>query len=99
MRSAELRRQTGETDIYCWMDLDDPDGTCSVATGVGFFDHMLQLLAFHSGFGLIVKADGDLDVDAVEPHEWDKVRVQGRRVLESHIDAKTIHNDSPLSIV
>ncbi|WP_242324950.1 imidazoleglycerol-phosphate dehydratase HisB [Faecalibaculum rodentium] len=63
MRSAELRRQTGETDIYCWMDLDDREQTCSVATGVGFFDHMLQLLAFHSGFGLIVKADGDLDVD------------------------------------
>lgn len=54
MRNAELRRQTGETDIYCWMDLDDPDGTCSVATGVGFFDHMLQLLAFHSGFGAMV---------------------------------------------
>ena len=36
---------------------------------------------------------------AVEAHEGDKVRVQGRRVFQSHIDAKTIHNDSPLSIV
>ena len=63
MRTAEERRTTKETDIYVWMDLDDTESRCDIQTGVGFFDHMLQLLSFHSGFGLVVKADGDLDVD------------------------------------
>lgn len=63
MRTADQRRTTKETDIFVWLDLDDTEGICDVSTGVGFFDHVLQLLAFHSGFGLRVQADGDLDVD------------------------------------
>ncbi len=62
MRAGQTERKTKETQISIKMDLDG-SGKYSVSTGIGFFDHMLQLLAFHSGFGLIVKADGDLDVD------------------------------------
>jgi len=62
-RTARLRRETGETRIDFALDLDGT-GRAEVATGVGFFDHMLTLLAKHSLIDLTVKADGDLHVDA-----------------------------------
>jgi imidazoleglycerol-phosphate dehydratase len=62
-RSARVHRETGETRIDVAIDLDGV-GRAEVATGVGFFDHMLTLLAKHSLIDLIVKADGDLHVDA-----------------------------------
>jgi imidazoleglycerol-phosphate dehydratase len=62
-RSARVRRETGETRIELALDLDGT-GRADVATGVGFFDHMLTLLAGHSLIDLAVKADGDLHVDA-----------------------------------
>jgi imidazoleglycerol-phosphate dehydratase len=62
-RPAQVRRQTGETTIELSVDLDG-SGHASVATGVGFFDHMLTLLARHSLIDLDVKAAGDLHVDA-----------------------------------
>jgi imidazoleglycerol-phosphate dehydratase len=62
-RSARTRRETGETRIDLSLDLDGA-GRADVATGVGFFDHMLTLLAKHSLIDLGVKADGDLHVDA-----------------------------------
>ena len=62
-RTAQLRRQTGETDIELTLDLDGR-GRAEVGTGVGFFDHMLTLLARHSLIDLTVKAAGDLHVDA-----------------------------------
>jgi imidazoleglycerol-phosphate dehydratase len=63
-RTAEIRRQTGETQIELGIDLDGT-GRSSVATGVGFFDHMLTLLSRHGLIDLQVKAAGDLHVD---PH-------------------------------
>src|SRR5437667_12794067 len=63
-RTARIRRETGETRIDLAIDLDGT-GRADVATGVGFFDHMLTLLAKHSLIDLAVKADGDLHVD---PH-------------------------------
>ncbi len=63
-RTAEIRRQTGETKIELTLNLDG-SGRSSTQTGVGFFDHMLTLLARHSLIDLDVQATGDLHVD---PH-------------------------------
>jgi imidazoleglycerol-phosphate dehydratase len=62
-RPAHIRRETGETKIELSIDLDG-SGRSSVATGVGFFDHMLTLLARHSLIDLHVQAAGDLHVDS-----------------------------------
>lgn len=62
VRYAELDRETKETKVHLVLDLDG--GTRQdIDTGVGFFDHMLTLMAFHGLFDLGVKAEGDLDVD------------------------------------
>src|SRR4051794_10418580 len=61
-RTAELSRQTKETRIDLSIDLDG-DGKSQVQTGVGFLDHMLDLLSRHSLIDLRVKAEGDLNVD------------------------------------
>ncbi len=59
MRSGEVRRTTGETDVHVVVDLDGT-GTVAASTGVGFFDHMLTLLARHGLLDLEVTARGDL---------------------------------------
>jgi len=61
-RSARIERRTGETDVRLSLDLDG--GEVSVASGVGFFDHMLELLARHGRLGLTVEAQGDLATGA-----------------------------------
>ncbi|HEX8322968.1 MAG TPA: imidazoleglycerol-phosphate dehydratase HisB [Tepidisphaeraceae bacterium] len=61
-RTADLSRDTNETRIKLSINLDGR-GTSSVRTGVGFFDHMLDLLAKHALIDLTVQADGDLHVD------------------------------------
>src|SRR3954453_19018435 len=62
-RTARVRRETAETRVELSLDLDGSGGA-EVAPGVGFFDHMLTLLAKHSLIDLTVRADGDLHVDA-----------------------------------
>jgi imidazoleglycerol-phosphate dehydratase len=62
MRTASLQRKTAETEISVELNLDGA-GQATVATGVGFFDHMLTLLAKHAAIDLKVKAQGDLHVD------------------------------------
>ena len=62
MRTATIKRKTKETDIEVTVNLDGT-GVSNVATGIGFFDHMLDLLARHSRIDITVKADGDLHVD------------------------------------
>lgn len=62
-RTAAIKRQTGETRITLSLNLDGA-GRSRVATGSGFFDHMLTLLAKHSLFDLDLEAQGDLVVDA-----------------------------------
>lgn len=62
MRAVKLERTTNETRVDCELNLDG-EGKASVDTGIGFFNHMLELLAFHSGMNLYINADGDLDVD------------------------------------
>ena len=62
-RRAEIERKTAETQISIKLNLDG-EGTCDIATGIGFLDHMLTLLAKHSFMDLTVKAKGDLEVDS-----------------------------------
>ena len=62
MRKASLRRTTSETDIEVALDLDGT-GAADVATGIGFLDHMLDLLARHSRIDIMVRAKGDLHID------------------------------------
>ncbi len=61
-RTATIDRKTGETDIQLEIDLDG-SGKADVATGVGFVDHMLTLLAKHAVIDLTIRAQGDLEVD------------------------------------
>ena len=62
-RAARIQRETAETKVELSLDLDGT-GNAQLATGVGFFDHMLTLLARHSMIDLDVRAEGDLHVDA-----------------------------------
>ena len=62
MRKAEIKRKTKETDIAVEVSLDG-SGRSSVETGIGFLDHMLDLLARHSRIDITVKAKGDLHID------------------------------------
>jgi len=61
-RRAELQRETKETTIDLTLVVDG-QGVCSIATGIPFFDHMLEQLGKHAGFDLTIDARGDLDVD------------------------------------
>jgi len=62
MRRATITRTTAETDIRLALDLDG-SGRVEIATGVGFFDHMLTLLGRHALFDLKVEANGDTHID------------------------------------
>lgn len=63
MRTSTISRDTKETKIQMSLNLDG-SGQAIIDTGVGFMDHMLELLAFHSGFDLKVSCQGDLKVDS-----------------------------------
>lgn len=63
MRNSEVRRETAETSVVLSLELDG-SGRAEISTGVGFLDHMLNLLALHGGFDLSVSCKGDLEVDA-----------------------------------
>lgn len=62
MRKAEISRETRETKIQLSLDLDGT-GKRSVDTGIGFFNHMLELFSVHAGVDLAVRCVGDTDVD------------------------------------
>ncbi len=61
-RMASLRRTTGETDISITLEIDG-NGIFQGSSGIGFFDHMLNLLCVHSGMNLSLTCKGDLEVD------------------------------------
>jgi imidazoleglycerol-phosphate dehydratase/histidinol-phosphatase len=71
-RSAEIERQTRETTIRARVSLDS-EGRIDVSTGIGFFDHMLEQIAKHGGFSLLLSCDGDLHVD--EHHTVEDVAI------------------------
>ncbi len=62
MSSVNLKRITKETVINITMDIDGI-GDSDISTGIGFFNHMLEALAKHSGIDMYIKAEGDIDVD------------------------------------
>ena len=62
MRSSSIKRETKETKINVSLNIDG-SGIGKIDTKIGFFDHMLNTLAKHSGFDLEVKCDGDIQVD------------------------------------
>lgn len=62
MRTGTVERKTRETDISITLSIDGK-GNSEIATGIGFFDHMLTALSKHSGISMNIKAVGDLDVD------------------------------------
>ena len=88
MRTAEIKRETRETNIAMTLNLDGV-GKSYIKTGVGFFDHMLEGFAKHGFFDLDLKAEGDLHVD---PHHTveDVGIVLGKAIKEAVGDKKGI---------
>ena len=62
MRQAQIQRSTNETNINISINLDG-EGVSNINTGIGFFDHMLNIFASHGRFDLDVECDGDIEVD------------------------------------
>ena len=62
-RNITIARETKETSVNIVLTIDPPQITTDIHTGIGFFDHMLTLLAFRSGMSLTVNCQGDLGVD------------------------------------
>ena len=62
MRSAQVNRKTKETNIVCELNIDGT-GRCEISTGIGFFDHMLEIFSHHSLVDLKLVAKGDTHVD------------------------------------
>lgn len=62
MRTAEITRKTKETEISLKLNVDG-SGRAAVDSGVGFFNHMLELLTVHSGCDLAITCKGDIEVD------------------------------------
>jgi imidazoleglycerol-phosphate dehydratase len=89
LRTASKERKTNETYINVAINLDDSTDV-SIDTGVGFFDHMLELLARHGRIGLHVKADGDLHIDSHHTVE-DVGIVLGQVLREALGDKKQIN--------
>jgi len=61
-RTAQIRRETKETEISVLLDLDGT-GSYDISTGIGFFDHMLEQLSRHSLIDMTIRAKGDLHID------------------------------------
>jgi imidazoleglycerol-phosphate dehydratase len=61
-RTAEISRETAETEIDCVVGIDG-DGETTIETGIGFFDHMLEAFGTHGLFDLTVRCEGDLEID------------------------------------
>lgn len=89
MRKATLRRTTGETGISITLTIDGK-GNFEGTSGIGFFDHMLHLLARHSGMDMSLTCQGDLDVD--NHHTIEDIGITLGEVFEKALgDKKGIH--------
>ena len=87
-RNASVIRKTKETDINLSINIDG-NGKSTISTGVGFFDHMLEGFSKHGFFDLVVKVDGDLQVDAHHTVE-DTGIVLGQAIADAIGDKKGI---------
>src|SRR5579884_2416822 len=88
MRTGAVSRKTKETDVAVEINLDG-QGRAQVATGIGFLDHMLDLLARHSRIDITVKATGDLHID--QHHTTEDVGIAlGQAVKQALGDMKGI---------
>jgi len=88
MRTASLRRTTKETDVEVAVDLDG-NGASTINTGIGFLDHMLDLLARHARIDLDIAAKGDLHID--QHHTTEDVGIAlGQAVKQALGDMKGI---------
>jgi imidazoleglycerol-phosphate dehydratase len=88
MRKATVKRTTKETDVAVTVDLDGR-GLAAMATGIGFLDHMLELLSRHSRIDITAKATGDLHVD--QHHTTEDVGIAlGQAVKQALGDMKGI---------
>jgi len=88
-RAASLQRKTNETDIQLSLNLDG-NGQVQVSTGIGFLDHMLDLLGRHANIDLSVEAKGDLHIDFHHTTE-DIGIVLGQAVKQALGDKAGIH--------
>jgi imidazoleglycerol-phosphate dehydratase len=97
-RTAKIHRQTKETDVACQLNLDGV-GKYQIDTGIAFLDHMLSHLSKHSKIDLVVKAKGDLNVDAHHTVE-DVAICLGQCLFKTLGDKKGIarygHNSVPM---
>ena len=88
MRQSTVRRTTAETDVEVTLNLDG-SGTAAITTGIGFLDHMLELLARHGRLDLQIAAKGDLNVD--QHHTTEDVGIAlGQAVKQALGDYKGI---------
>ncbi len=85
-RTATIQRQTAETQVELELNLDG-NGESQIATGVGFFDHMLTLAAKHAAIDLTVRATGDLEVD--QHHTVEDVGICFGSAVREALGAKT----------
>ena len=89
MRKASVKRTTKETDVEVAVDLDG-EGRASIATGIGFLDHMLELFARHARIDLTIKAKGDLHID--QHHTTEDVGISlGQAIKQALGDMKGIN--------
>jgi len=96
MRTGAVKRKTKETDIEVAVDLDGT-GASAVATGIGFLDHMLDLLARHSRIDIRVKALGDLHIDQHHTTEDTGIAL-GQAVRQALGDMKGITRYSDVQV-
>lgn len=88
-RAAERQRQTAETQVRVWLNLDGT-GQVQVQTGVGFFDHMLTALLKHAWFDATVEARGDTHID--DHHTVEDVGIVLGQTLDAALgDRKGVH--------
>ena len=86
MRAVTKERNTKETSINLYLNLDG--GEVRVASGIGFFDHMLTALATHAGWGLVLNCDGDIWVDG--HHSVEDIGIVLGQALSEVIDKSAI---------